>query len=241
MSTKAGARKRALSCVVARVTAVRGSAISFFRSGIGRGVVLVPDIGAYDSTKPADKPGLEKLDLIVEGWEVVNSFFSYRNVGYNTNFGLPNFQGRNDFPELYFNIGLKREFLNPMIQVILPFILMAFLMFATLLTIRASGDENEALGFSTSTVLGFCAAVFFVVVISHSDLRDRLAAKGIIYFEWFYFVLYLAILGVSLNAVLIATPLRDSHLHYRDNLPARLLYWPLICGALLIATVWNFL
>jgi hypothetical protein len=215
--------------------------IRIWHNQIGGGVVLVPDLPAYDSTAPSDKPGLDKLDFIVEGWEVVNSFFSYRNVGYTTNFGLPGFQGRRDFPELYFNIGLRRDFLNPMIQVILPFILMAFLMFATLLTIRASGDDKEDLGFSTSTVLGFCAAVFFVVVISHGDLRDRLAAKGIIYFEWFYFILYLTILGVSLNAVLIATPLRDSHLHYRDNLPARLLYWPLICGALFVATAWNFL
>lgn len=128
-----------------------------------------------------------------------------------------------------------------MIQALLPFVLMAFMMFATLLTIRTRVDYKEALGFSTSTVLAFCVAVFFVVVISHGDLRDRLAAKGIIYFEWFYFVLYLAILGLSLNAVLIATPLRESHLHYRDNLPARLLYWPLIRGTLLLATVVNFL
>ena len=41
--------------------------------------------------------------------------------------------------------------------------------------------------------LSICVGMFFVIVFSHIDLRQRLAAQEIFYPEYFYFTIYAAI------------------------------------------------
>ena len=71
-------------------------------------------------------------------------------------------------------------------------------------------------------------------------LRDSLAAQGVVYIESFYFILYGAILAVSANSILVAARLDNNLLLYRDNLIARLLYWPIMLGITLIVTWFSF-
>lgn len=73
-----------------------------------RDVVLIPDLDSYDNIRPATKPGIEH-DFVLEGWEIQDSHFSYRNNSYNANFGIENdkFGGS---PELYFNIGTNGRY-----------------------------------------------------------------------------------------------------------------------------------
>jgi hypothetical protein len=86
-------------------------------------------------------------------------------------------------------------------------------------------------------VLAYCAALLFVLTVAHANLRDRLAAHGIIYLENFYFVMYFAILAVSINAIAFASPFTIRFIHSHDNLLVKLLYWPVILGLLLGITV----
>jgi len=107
--------------------------------------------------------------------------------------------------------------------------------------ISTEDKQKRALyGFSSSTVLAYCAALFFVLIVSHISLREKLAATGIIYLEYFYFILYFAILTVSINSILLASNTKYKFICYKDNLIIKLLYWPVILVLLLGITLKNF-
>ena len=95
-------------------------------------------------------------------------------------------------------------------------------------------------GFSTSAVLAYCAALFFVLIVSHVHLRESVAAHGIIYLEYFYFVMYVAILTVSANSILFASDKQFRFIHYKDNIIIKLLYWPAVMLPLLGITLFIF-
>jgi hypothetical protein len=190
-------------------------------------VILTPDFNSYDAIRPDYKPGLEQ-DFVLEGWDVQNSYFSYRKGSYNTTFGIPNYD--RDLPELYFNVGIKRDFMSPFISDMIPPVVVAFLLFAVLMISTKHEERIATYGFSSSAVLAYCAALFFVLILSHAALREDLATHGIIYLEYFYFIMYFAILAVSVNSILLASGTTLTFITYQDNLIAKLLYWPVILG-----------
>lgn len=211
--------------------------IRIWHKDFHRNIILTPDLKSYDIMDPDSRPGLEK-NFVLEGWDIQNSFFSYRTNTYNVNFGVDDYQ--QDFPELYYNAGLKRDFLSSVISNLIPLIVVSILLFAVLMISTKSDEKIRLYGFSSSTVLAYCAALFFVLIVSHLSLREKLAATGIIYLECFYFVLYFIILGVSINSILLASNTECRLIHYRDNLIVKLLYWPVILASLLVITLVNF-
>ena len=202
-----------------------------------KNIILTPDLSSYEFISAEQKPGLEH-DFVLEGWKVQNSFYSYRKNSYNTDFGVAEF--KQDLPELYFNIGMKRDFFGSIISNLIPITVVSILLFAVLIISTKQDEKIQLYGFSSSTVLAYCAALFFVLIISHVSLRDKLAAVGIIYLEYFYFALYFVILVVSLNSILLASTTRCFIVDCRDNLFIKLLYWPVLLGLLLIITIINF-
>jgi hypothetical protein len=200
--------------------------------------ILVPDFASYAAIQPELKPGLES-DLLLEDWEIQNSFFSYRNEKYNTLFKTHGYLDA-EYPELQFNIGLLRNFARPFITEMIPLVIVAFLLFSVLLISTNNEQKMGILGFSASAVLGYCAALFFVLIVKHTQLRNALAVHGITYIEYFYFVMYLAILGVSLNSLLLASKCNVHCVHYQDNLLIKVLYWPVILGIMLVVTLCVF-
>lgn len=214
--------------------------IRLWHQNFEREVVLVPDLISYKEVNPTSKPGLEQQDFVLEGWSTTSSFFSYRLNSYNTNFGMEQFLVHDDVPELYFNIGLARNFTNPFVSNLLPVVVVVFLLFAVLMIASREDDKSQLFGFSTSNVLTFCAALFFVVILGHIDLRSKLTASEIIYLEYFFFVMYIAILAVSVNSILFVSHAGVSLIQYKDNFIPKLLYWPVIAALLLGVTLWVF-
>jgi len=214
--------------------------IRMWHSEVGRNVILVPDLDAYTTLIPEKRPGLESQDFVLEGWNLTGSYFSYRNNTYNTNFGIEGYTGSQKFPELYFNIELTRSFLNAFIMNFIALSVAAVLLYAVLYTIRTRKEKLGLLGFNVSGVLGFCAALFFVVILAHTSLRESLASPTLVYLEYYYFVMYAAFLGVSINAIVVASDLPHRIVRVGDNLVARLLFWPLLSLALLLTTLWIF-
>ena len=207
-----------------------------------RNVVLIPDLTAYDQLNPDWLPGVEK-DFVLSGWSLWRSFFNYHHNSYNTNFGIDNYVGQNRFPELYFNIALKREFFDPFVSKLAPIVVVLLMLFAVLVTSSKDKERSALLGFNTAGVLASSSALFFVVLLSHIDLRGSLAAKEIIYLENYYFVTYLALLVVAINSILFSWGIRFpsiggvSLIQQHDNLIPKLLFWPMITGQLLVLTL----
>jgi hypothetical protein len=74
-----------------------------------RNVYLAPDLAAYTSLDdPATLPGLDK-DLVLEDWDIQQSFSSFRANTYNANFGIKGYAADQEQPELYYNVSIKRH------------------------------------------------------------------------------------------------------------------------------------
>ncbi len=204
-----------------------------------KNVVLLPAIDSYDLMHPERLPGIEQ-DFVLPGWTVSSSFFNYRFNSYNTDFGIPRYVGQNKFPELYFQIGVKRRFLNPFISNLTPIIVVLLMLFAVLITSSKESGKIEILGFNASTILASSTALFFVVLISHIDLRSSLSANEIFYMEYFYVVTYATILAISINSILFSWGINIPFVQYRDNLLPKLFYWPVITLTMLVVTLIKF-
>ncbi len=63
-----------------------------------------------------------------------------------------------------------------------------------------------------------------------------MVAEGVIDLEWYFFILYGAILGVSVNALVFAVS-ENSLVRYDDNALAKLAFWPLLLFAFYLNTL----
>lgn len=88
-------------------------------------------------------------------------------------------------------------------------------------------------------VLSFCAALMFIVILAYNGIRGSVSPDQIAYMEMFPFLLYVSILLVATNAILLTSSHPPRLISYQDNILARLLYWPLLLGALLVITLFT--
>ena len=130
-----------------------------------RNVYLTPDLGAYTSLVPAALPGVD-TDLVLEDWDIQQSFFSYRTHRYNTHFGIPGYEADQLHPELYYSIAVKRYLLSPLIsRTIVPIVILINL-FLVVLMIGRGSKRRENFGVRPAEVIFTGAAFFFAVLIA---------------------------------------------------------------------------
>ncbi|NEQ71363.1 MAG: hypothetical protein F6K21_38975 [Symploca sp. SIO2D2] len=201
--------------------------------------ILVPMLESYKSTIKKDSFGFEP-SIVLDNWTITNTFFNYRTFNYNTQFGIWDDDKKNT-PELYFNLVIKRSFINSFIVFILPLIIIACLTFATLLMITKDEEQASKYGMNTSGVIGVCSGLFFVVLLSQVQIREQFAGSPVVYVEFFYPLMYITLLGVSVNSFLFFHSNKENNLvlqwiNYEDNLIPKLLYWPLLLGSATIVT-----
>jgi oligopeptide transport system substrate-binding protein len=193
---------------------------------LNQNVVFVPDFESYDFLAPSEKPGLDK-SINLSGWSINRSFFSYRNEGFNADFGGASEIQRNALPTLVFNIDATRNLLSPLIA----YCITAFVVSAMLFGILMVNIE------SAYNALANASALFFVVAITHVGLRSALNASGVVYLEYIFIIQYLFILGNAVNGMLYYSQRKFSIIHYMDNLIIRLAYWPGLLLILLLITL----
>jgi hypothetical protein len=188
-------------------------------------------LSAYNLINPSLLPGVDSR-VNINNWTIESSQFTYHNDVTKTNLGILARSERNNHPDLTFSISSQRGFVGPFIAYLLPGVVAAGMLFAFLLNDREVGDKEE-LVYS----LNYAAALFFVIAVAHTALRENIAAVGITYLESLYILLYLAIIGVALNTFLIVKRPDSPLLRYRNNLIPKLAYWPLIMSLLLLTTL----
>jgi hypothetical protein len=118
-----------------------------------------------------------------------------------------------------------------------PLVVIAMILFATLMTVTRHAEKAELFGFNTSGVLAACAGLFFAVLLAHIQLRDTFAVPDILYLEYFDFVMYFMILLVALDAFLFTDGPRLRLLAYENNFLPKVLYWPVLLGAMYAITL----
>lgn len=207
-------------------------------------VLLTPDLEAYDSTKPADKFGIDP-DLSIGGYDIIESFYRYRHHKYDTNFGFyPNKEHKN-FPELYFNVVIKRNALDALIINVLPLIIVLILCFSSLLSITFDPEKREIYNFRFLEILTQCGALFFVILLAHIHLREILRGISIVYLEYMYLMTYLAIIYVAINAFLVVHAELTNFkfykiVRYEDNLLPKILFLPFFSLAAYFISIYFF-
>lgn len=205
--------------------------IRILPQAIGENVVLTPDLESYSLINPSALPGISDQVRITD-WQLQSSRFSYMARNQSTSYGRPEFADEVSSPELRFEIQVQRLYIGPFIAYLLPGAIAAVLTFAYLVTRHEPGRNEESIN-----ALNFAAALFFVVALIHTALRDRIAAIGITYMEHVFILLYLAIIAVAANIFVVARYPDWWIVRCRDNLLPKVLYWPVFSGAMLLSTL----
>jgi hypothetical protein len=206
----------------------------------GYGNALVPDFDAYPPWQKHRNMGLYR-ELVSGDWHTQFTTFAMNEVDDQTSYGNTAVSVHSTIPDLHFNIGVARNFLSPLLDRLIPLLVIACLVFASLFVVTTDSDRRSLAGFSTWTVIGFCGAMMLVVAVQHSSLRSQTGSGSVVYAEYFYFILYLVIALTALNVVDYTANSRFRLVAWRGNLAARLLYWPIAMGLVLAATIGVFL
>jgi hypothetical protein len=188
--------------------------------------VLVPDLESYTILVPASLPGFDK-GLALSGWHLERSAFAFITTGYNTNFGIRDFNGQQDSPELAYKFTLKRNFTNPCIATFMPILVVAGLLFALVMTTTRNRERMGGTGYNAINILRAIVSLFFPVVLAQINLRNHILTEGLLLVEYYYFVFYLMILAVAINSLAVAHS-DNPTLQYEDNRIAKLLFWPVL-------------
>ena len=214
-------------------------ALRLVPSELARNVVLVPDLEAYRLLSPATRPGLDE-NVYIPGWRITRTFFELRERLPATNFGLGGSTSTESFPSLYFNIEVRKEFVDTFVSNLVPLIIVGVVVFLVLLIIEREEDRIMLMRTGTGFNLSICGTLLFVAVFSHIGARQKIAAQEIIYLEYFYIVMYFAILWVAVNSILFVRWPESKFIQYDKNLLPKVLFWPVMLGALWVVTLRTF-
>ena len=204
--------------------------LSFNEADMGGNVILVPDLESYEKLSKMDNPAVSP-DIVLDEWLLKSSYFKYRFESYNTNFGLDTFFNQNVAPELNYNINIEREFIGPFVTTLLPVMVMVCLLYACVVSMKYTpyGDLRNNI-----------TAVVFTILLAHYSIREHLQIDEVVYFEIFYFLLYL----VSSIFMLIA------HQYYKAKEEtgdgriykrlANIWFWPVMTISIFIITILTY-
>ena len=206
----------------------------------GNNVILVPDIKDYVDIEPYAKPGVYN-QMTIPGWNISESFFTYLKEKYDSTFGVfHSHTGSIVYTELYFNVVLRRSFLGSFISIFLPIFVTLVMIFILLLTCSNDEERSKHLGFSAGAILASTAALFFVVIVAQIDLRDKVAADGLIYMDIYYFVTYFEFMLVSINSILMCWPDKFKWVAWEDNIIVKSTFWPIVTSIIFISTLFYY-
>ena len=211
--------------------------IRIWPSDFHQDIILVPSLHDYQSTSPGTPFGLDQ-EIVLGNWNINETFFNFRNVTYDTNFGINDRNLTQTFPELYFNIVIKRKFLNSFVVHLIPVFTVLIFLYTIVLTSTISRNKAEVLGFNVTGIISINSALFFVVMLSHVHIRQKFPSEGIVYIEYFYLVMYGLMIAIIINTFLLTqtTSLFSKLLSWEDNLIPKVAYWPVTSGVLSLIT-----
>lgn len=200
-------------------------------------IMLVPDFTSYEVLNPSARPGLSD-DIFLPKHRIIASYFSFSSLDLKTFFGQNREQVSPESETLAYNIVVKRRFITPFISFVIPFILGASIIFFLLYSL--SKDEDDKSGVTVMGVVQGMAALFFSMLLAHITIRNRIPTPSVTYMEAYYFIIYVLIALLILIVVMYSRSDRYGILNYRDNLIAKISYWPALTGMLYIITLLKF-
>jgi hypothetical protein len=204
-----------------------------------KGVIPVPDFGAYRDLMPSALPGID-TQFVYGGWDPLSSEFSYDLVDYNVDFGLGyGFSGDPD-PEFYYNLSVERDFLGPMLEHLVLEAAIAILLFFLLVLMAHDTDLQDRIGLTIFDLIVASGGLLFAVILDHNAIRNVVQSQELTYLEWYPLILDVFIVLVVLTAVLRVKRWRVPVIGYSGDLMPVAAYWPALIGSLLAVTLLVF-
>ncbi len=201
---------------------------------IDKNIILTPDFASFT---PTNNPYPELDKLITTGqWFAQSTNFFYSMSNLLTDFGIENYFKQKNFPVLCFNINIRRKFFSPLIATIIPILIIMFIIFTNLLSVSITKEDKD----QTINVLRLSSGIFFATAVAHQTFKSVVRTASITYIEYYYFVLYIIILVVTINSLLYTRKTPFKLILYRKNLIPKLLYWPSLLSVFMGLTLWFF-
>lgn len=167
-------------------------------------VMLVPDLGAYPYLAPSSLPGMGP-DVYLAGWRLERSFFELRKSRQRTTYGLNDSFQIEHFPEFFWTVEIEKVFIHAFISFLTPLIIAFVMVFILLLLATRDKEKLDLMRTGIGFDIGVSASIFFVVVLSHISLRQKIVSEEIFYLEYFYLLMYVNMLWVCFHSILNTT------------------------------------
>lgn len=202
-------------------------------------IILVPDMASYKFPGPSGLPGLQERTAL-PGYAFIGSYFNSERRIRRTNFGFASKHETDSYPELYYNIIVKRIFITPFVSKLFPLFIMFAILFVVQLMFSQDEEKKKAFGLSAFAVVGVVITFFFSILLSHTSLRQDLGSDKIIFIENFHFIAYTMLLLVTIKTLLFIGNRPIRFIQYKNGLIPKLLYWPIFTGFILVVSFIHF-
>lgn len=203
-----------------------------------RNIILVPDLAAYDSTKPGQIFGLEK-DIVRQGFTFKETFFDMPVMTYDTNFGIQGDVGQKRTLELFFNTIIERDLFTPFIIHLLPLALIWVILFLITMMITIDGHLVKREGLSLPNIFSVLGATVFSVLILHIGFRRGFIEQPLLYLEYFYLITYLFIIVIAFDVYTVTNTSNAPRL-IKSNILKKTRFWPSLFFAIVVITIIEF-
>lgn len=212
--------------------------VRLWHSFFHKNIILIPDIESYQATDVSGIFGVEQ-ELALETWQLRDTYFDYKFSNYDTNFGITDLVAQQGFPDLHYNIVVKRKLINAFLVYLLPLFIVAVLLFIGLLTFSSDEKSSNRMGNNVPRFIGACYALLLVVILVHIQLREQFAGARIVYIEYCYILIYAMLILSTANAYLLWSRPKKyvGFILYRNNLIVKIAYWPIVISTLIVITL----
>ena len=200
-------------------------------------VVLVPDLLSYELIDPSFKPGISS-DIYMPNSKVVESYFTFNEHNFFSNLGNNKNKGLKDTAVLTFNVLIKNDIISSIISNIIPIFIIAIMIF--LLPFTVDKKEGKVKEGGALNIIQAAGGFFFVLLLSHIQLRNNIQTPGLIYLETFYFVMYFMLAIMSTSVMLFLKTNDHPILEYKHNLIFKISYWPVLLFFIYMITLFIF-
>ncbi|HNX90885.1 MAG TPA: hypothetical protein PKG81_03400, partial [Candidatus Omnitrophota bacterium] len=202
-------------------------------------IILIPDLKGYQFMNAIARPGIQGR-LAMPGYALLGSFFSYTSKMMNANFGMDSFRKEARWPELFYNVLMKRNFITPLVSKFFPILIVISMLFIVLMSFSTDSAKQKNFGLTGFAVIGLVVSFFFSTLLTQIDLRQQFSADGIIFIENFNFLTYLMLLFSAVQAFVFSAEKKIWFIQYEHCLLPKLLYWPLFGFLVLCASLIYF-
>lgn len=169
---------------------------------IAGNVLLMPDVESYPYLAPSSLPAVSQ-DVFLSGWSIESSYFELRKRQQNTTFGKEKTIATESLPELFFNIDIEKIFIHAFISYLTPLIIACLMAFITLMIATRDKERLEFMRTGIGFDIAISTSIFFVVVLSHIGLRQRIVSEEVFYLEYFYLLMYTNLIWVCCHSIMI--------------------------------------